>query len=76
MRRKLGDQQMDIIHMIPALWDLMKRKKVAVNITNLDNELTISIIRKRNIFGRRKITRFRHSNNNVLIADITRYLQT
>lgn len=65
---------MDIIKVIPKLLDLMKRKKIALNINNLDNILTISIINKRNIFGKCKIISFRNKNHNALIADINKYI--
>ena len=37
---------MDVTTIIPAIWKLMRKRKLTINITNIDNELSVSIIKK------------------------------
>lgn len=59
---------MDVIKIIPALWKLLEKKKCAINISNIDNELSVSIIRK----GR--VKRFVNESTELLLLDIKNYL--
>lgn len=59
---------MDVINIIPALWDMLAKRKLAINVTNIDNELAVSII------GRRKIKRFKNKDSEILLSDIRSYL--
>lgn len=59
---------MDVTTIIPAIWKLMRKRKLTINITNIDNELSVSIIKKN------KITRFTNTNHTELLEDIENYL--
>jgi hypothetical protein len=61
---------MDVLSMIPALWKLLDKKNIAINVTNLDNAITVSILKSRRV--KRK---FVNTDSAMLIADIEQYLQ-
>jgi len=58
-----------IRNLIPTLWQILDKKKCAINVTTIDNELTVSII------GKRRTKRFRNTNSSVVISELTRYFQ-
>lgn len=54
----------------PLLWQILEKKKeYAINVSSLDNELTISIL-----FGK-KLKRFKNKNNNILLSEIKQYFK-
>lgn len=55
--------------LIPLLWKILAKKKCAINVCTIDNEMTVSIIRKR------KIKRFTGTDSFSLIPHLTQYLQ-
>jgi len=55
--------------LLPLLWKLIEKKKCAINITSDNNELTVSIIRKK------RTTRFKNEDSEKLISDLQEYLQ-
>jgi hypothetical protein len=63
---------MDIINLIPALWELLKNKKCAINVTTIDNALAVSIIKRKRI---KKRFVCRNNDSQMLLADIRSYLQ-
>ncbi len=56
-------------NILPLLWQILAKKKCAINVCTIDNEMTVSIIRKR------KIKRFVGTDSLSLIPDLTQYLQ-
>lgn len=59
---------MDVINIIPSLRRLMGKRKIAMNVTNIDNELAVSIIKNR------KIKRFKNRNVAVVLSEVEFYL--
>ena len=59
---------MDVASIIPELRKLIGKRNLSINVTNIDNELAISIIKKR------KIKRFRNANPLLVLSDIETYL--
>lgn len=54
---------------MPVLWQIIdKKKKCAVNVSTIDDKLTVSIL-----FGRRT-KRFTHTDSNILLAELQQFL--
>jgi hypothetical protein len=67
---RLEQTFMDTIRtLIPTLWQILDKKKCAINVTTIENELTVSII------GKRRTKRFTNTNSSVVISELTRYFQ-
>lgn len=61
--------KMDFIHkMLPTLWAIVEKRKCAVNISSLENKLTVNIL-----LGKRRKT-FCDKDENLLLKKLEQYL--
>jgi len=54
--------------MLPTLWAIIEKRKCAVNISSIENKLTVNIL-----FGKRKKT-FCDKDENLLLQQLQQYL--
>lgn len=59
----------DISEILPVLWELIEKKKCAINVSRIDNEFVVNIIRR---FRRRVI---KAADSVSLIPKLNAYMQ-
>ena len=60
---------MDLGDLLPVLWKLIDKKKCAINVTSIDNELAVSVI------TRKHIKRFKNHDSKQLVSQLQHFLQ-
>ncbi len=60
--------KMDFRELLPILWKLIDKKKCAINVASIDNELAVSVI------TRKHIKRFKNHDSKELISQLQHFL--
>lgn len=65
--RFLGTNMDNVKKLLPTIGKILDKKKYAINISTIDNEVIFSVIDKK------RVRRFKHTDSVTLIANINRH---